>query len=128
MAHMSVSHQILELLKEQHLLTAPQLLEKIHTSGKNVNKTTVYRALDKLLAEGSICKQNLQDNELVYELRDHHHDHLVCNNCKKILVAECQVHLAPQLQDFQVDHHHLTVFGTCAECANSDTTSTPQVG
>jgi len=113
----SVSTQIITLLQAHHLLSAPDLVDKLHQQGRKVNKTTVYRALDKLSVDGIVCKQNLQANELVYELRQNHHDHLVCTNCGQVIASECQVDISNVPKAFVIDHHHLTIFGTCSECA-----------
>jgi len=111
----TVGQTILDLLAEHHLATAPELISQLEAKGHTANKTSVYRALDKLLAKNTICKQNLFGNELHYELREHHHDHLVCLKCGKVIATECQVDIkAPE--NFKVDHHHLTVFGWCQGC------------
>ncbi len=107
---------ITQLLTKQHLLTANQLIQSLQTEGETYNKTSVYRALDKMLAEGKVCKHTFRDNEAVYELRSHHHDHLICQNCGKIETVHCQIDSPPDLHGFIIDHHHLTFFGTCGEC------------
>lgn len=116
----SVSSQIIKLLQIDHFLSAPELVEKLHAQGRAVNKTSVYRALDKLLDDGRICKQNLKDNELVYELRQDHHDHLVCTNCGQVIPIECHVGTETIPADFVIDHHHLTIFGICGDCASKN--------
>ena len=118
MARQLISDIILQLLRESHLLTAPQLVEKLHHQGNPVNKTTVYRALEKLEAQGVVCKHNLVNNDLAYELREHHHDHLICTQCGQVVTAECLLEVLPQVQDFNISHHHLTLYGVCSECQN----------
>lgn len=116
MSHPTVGQAITQLLEQHHLLTAPAMLEMLHAQGQSVNKTSVYRALEKLLEKGQLCKHNLQDNEIAYELRGHHHDHLVCENCAKVTVVDCQVDI-PSMQDgYQISHHHLTLYGVCSDC------------
>ncbi len=108
---------IIELLHTEHLLSASAIVEKLQVSRPHLNKTSVYRALEKLMSDGQLCRHNLLDNELVYELRGHHHDHFVCTTCGKIMPTECQVHIEPtSAARFQVVHHHLTLFGLCADC------------
>jgi Fur family peroxide stress response transcriptional regulator len=97
-------------------LTAPQLLEHLKNKQLQYNKTSVYRALDKLLAQDIICKQNFGDNDIQYELRTSHHDHLVCVVCGNINSVECTLQPPNAIGDFKVDHHHVTYFGTCQEC------------
>jgi Fur family ferric uptake transcriptional regulator len=111
-----ISDAITELLHRHHLMSAPELVTKLHDQSRKVNKTTVYRALEKLETSGVICKHNLHDNELVYELRHHHHDHLICTNCGKVEAADCQIQLPPEVSGFSVDHHHLSIYGLCATC------------
>lgn len=111
-----VPSRITDLLTEYHLLSAPQILEKLAKDGRSVNKTSVYRALDKLLAEGSVCKQLFLEDSVVYELRSAHHDHMVCERCGKVEAIACSTNSEVVKPGFTVSHHHLTVFGTCESC------------
>ncbi len=111
-----ISDAITNLLHRHHLMSAPAMVEKLHAQDKKVNKTTVYRALEKLENTGLVCKHNLHDNELVYELRLHHHDHLICTNCGKVEVTDCQIHLPAEVNGFSVEHHHLSIYGLCQKC------------
>lgn len=115
MARVILRQQILNVLAEHHLLTALQLLTELEKLGKSFNKTSVYRALDKLLADDQICRLSFGTNEIVYELRPHHHDHLVCTVCGKVRAVECSMELG-HYEDFLPDHHHVTVFGLCGDC------------
>lgn len=116
MSRQTVGKTITQLLSDQHLMTAPQLLNQLHTQGHSVNKTSVYRAIDKLLASGQLCKHNLHDNEIAYELRGHHHDHLVCENCGKVVAVECQYQAPAMKEGFTITHHHVTLYGLCSAC------------
>lgn len=111
----TVGQQIIHLLAKHHFLTVPDMVERLHAQGTSVNKTSVYRALEKLLIQGTVCKQNIRANDLVYELRSHHHDHVVCSNCGKIETVECQI-TPPIVPGFSIHHHHLTFFGLCQAC------------
>jgi Fur family ferric uptake transcriptional regulator len=111
----SVGQQVIHLLSSHHFLTVPTMVELLHKQGTSVNKTSVYRALEKLLEQGTVCKQNIKDNDLVYELRTHHHDHVVCTNCGKVATVDCQID-STTVPGFSIQHHHLTFFGTCDEC------------
>lgn len=89
------THNLEELLVAQlmkhHLLTASQLVENLAQDGKPFNKTSVYRALDRLLAISQICEHYFNAAQgLVYELRSHHHDHVACENCGQVWVSECR--------------------------------------
>ena len=111
---------ITQLLTQHHLLTANQLIELLANRGETYNKTSIYRALDKMLEEGQVCKHTFQEKEAIYELRSHHHDHLICQHCGKVETIHCQVESPTDLNGFTIDHHHLTFFGTCSACAQHD--------
>jgi Fur family transcriptional regulator, ferric uptake regulator len=113
--------EILKLLDRDHLLTVPTLVEKLKKQHSDLNKTTVYRALEFLLEEGIVCRHNVSGNELSFELRDHHHDHLVCTNCGQLQTVDCLVHPPRQVGGFVVDHHHLTLYGLCEKCLKLST-------
>ncbi len=108
--------KIAALLASSHLLSALDLVRLLDTGESGYNKTSVYRALDKMLATGQVCKHTLGGAEAVYELRDHHHDHLFCTNCGRITTAECQTTVPAEINGFQVQHHHLTLYGLCFDC------------
>lgn len=111
-----ISDSIVALLTTNHLLSAPQLLRELHAKGQKVNKTTVYRALSKLLVEDKICQHNLHEDVIAYELKAYHHDHLICTHCNRIEVIHCPITLPESLSQYKIDHHHLTVYGLCPQC------------
>jgi len=110
---------ILQLLTQEHLLTAPEIVERLAKNQTAVNKTTVYRAVEKLLTAGTLCKILLKDDVPSYELRADHHDHFICERCGRIEKIACQQINLPNLEGKTVDHHHLTLYGVCERCAAS---------
>lgn len=112
----AVSHQICSVLAEKHLLSASQILEELKLKFQPYNKTSVYRALDTLLAENKVCRHLLTGDDVQYELRLDHHDHSVCTNCHKVSAIECSEHNHPEVPGFTVNHHHATVYGLCEGC------------
>ena len=108
--------QIQQLLAANHLLSVRQIIQFLHSGSINCNKTSVYRALDKMLKDEVICQHYFKDAQALYELREDHHTHLVCKKCDKVSMVECDYKHAPQVEDFRVDHHHLTLMGVCAGC------------
>lgn len=111
-----VAAKILQILQEKHVLSATAILGELENQETEVNKTSVYRALEKLVESGQVCKQIFSNDELVYELRDHHHDHLVCLRCNSIESVKCETKTATKIKGFLVEHHHTTFFGTCKKC------------
>ncbi|MBU0974890.1 transcriptional repressor [Patescibacteria group bacterium] len=113
-----IPNMIIELLTKNHLLSATRMLEMLKTAGENFNKTSVYRALDKLLIEDKICKQAFGDGEFVYQLRNNHRDHAVCTNCEKIIAVECRSSSNIKVSGFKINHHHTILYGLCKNCLN----------
>ncbi len=111
-----LSDSIQDLLKKKHLLSANEIQEYFEKNGRSYNKTSVYRALDQLSADNTICRYDFNDHEAQYELRTDHHDHVVCEKCGKIEVADCQFVQPSMVKNFTLTHHHLTLFGICDEC------------
>jgi Fe2+ or Zn2+ uptake regulation protein len=106
---------IIQLLVEKHTLTGPEILAALESRGQAVNKTSVYRAIDKMLVDGLLCRHSFGENTTSYELRDHHHDHAVCEECGVVQVVACMTE-QPKIPGFAIEHHHATFFGRCAKC------------
>lgn len=108
---------LVDIFKRHHLMSVNELLKLLPLEeGKKYNKTSVYRALEKLEEQGVICQHSFASGETKYELRQAHHDHLVCSRCGRVQAANCGVTIASSIDGFQTDHYHLTVFGVCAAC------------
>lgn len=88
--------------------------------------TTVYRALDSLVAKGFVQAVDLGDGEKRYEAvpPGEHHHHLVCENCgNSNHLDQCVVE---EIEDtirskygFKIKSHVLEIFGVCKKCAES---------
>ena len=93
-------------------------IRKIH-----VSRATVYRTLDILVQHGFARKLNLGDGRARYETKidSPHHDHIICNNCGKIIefvnheIEEMQEKIAKHHQ-FKLQQHIHQLFGICKEC------------
>lgn len=116
MSERNLKTTIVTLFAHHHLLSAAQILDILKGEGKQYNKTSVYRALDQLTADGTLCKLFFTENEALYELQEHHHAHLVCRSCGAVSEAECEYDAPSSIGDFTVDHHHVTLIGLCAKC------------
>lgn len=92
-----------------------------------VNKTTVYRELDFLLASGFIRPVFLAGKSKYYELAlaDEHHHHVVCRDCGRVedveveglekLLGPLEKRLAKKIKFADV-RHNLEFFGWCGTC------------
>ena len=104
------------LEKQKYPVDASSLVKKL-----DVNKTTVYRQLEKYIAEGKILEVELGDGKKRYEIKslDHHH-HLICNNCGKLEDIEFdESQIMQQIvskTEFKIEKHNLEFFGLCSKC------------
>lgn len=117
MSPRNLKKTITDLLASSHLLSVSQILTALESEGKHYNKTSVYRALEQLHDEGSICRHYLSSNEASYELSADHHTHLVCQSCGLVQSVECSYTEPDNLVGFKPDHHHVTIVGWCQKCA-----------
>ena len=103
--------------------TPDEVLAEVRKHSDAVNVSTVYRTLEVLEELGLIRHAHLSDRAPTYHsVRDHEHFHLVCRNCRKVISVDPGV-IEPLLTrleadfSFTADVGHLTVFGTCRDCA-----------
>lgn len=118
----NLREQLVELLKKKHYLTVPEILDALAKKGMTFNKTSVYRNLEKMLAEDGVCRHSFGSDKVYYELRNpdnDHHDHFVCEKCKNIDHLGCVIDAAKVPEGFVLEHHHVTLFGVCKSCAQS---------
>ena len=114
---------ILAILKSQDRpIAAPDLLKAAQKRAPSLNKTTVYRTLDRLVNEGSVEAVMLREGVLHYELKaeeEHHHHHFVCSKCEKIYCIEGCVANIDQLlpKGFVLESHEVTLRGLCKGCS-----------
>ena len=123
MTRITLSKIIIDLLKKHHLLSAPDILELLEKNGLKYNKTSIYRALDKLFVNEKVCRHSMGSNQIVYALRCIGKAHLVCLCCGKVQTAPipvtCQFDKY-QTPNFTPDHQHATIFGRCHNCGHEE--------
>ncbi len=104
-------------------LTPDEFSEIIKNKHPEIGKATVYRTL-KLLEEAKlISKIEFGDGRIRYEIctDKEHHDHLICEKCKKSVevidpkIESLQNRLA-QKHGFELTGHRLYLFGICKNC------------
>jgi Fe2+ or Zn2+ uptake regulation protein len=90
-----------------------------------VNKTTVYRNIEKLLLQNKIKEVNILPHITHYESADlPHHHHLTCRDCGEVREIETR-ELEDSMQKlekkmmrigFAVEQHNLEFYGLCQDC------------
>ena len=105
-------------------LDVDQLLARVRAIDPKVSAATVYRTMKLLTELGLAHAQRFGDGHTRYEsaVDRHHHDHLICQSCGKII--EFENDRIEVLQDavarqhgFTVLHHKLELYGHCADCS-----------
>lgn len=117
--------KILELLETSPLrhLSAEDVYKSLLEQGEDVGLATVYRVLTQFEAAGIVERHHFEGGHSVFELKDsHHHDHIVCTSCGKVVefkdevIEERQRKMAESL-GFSMTDHSLYLYGVCADCA-----------
>ena len=104
--------------------TPDEVFAEVRTHSDSINLSTVYRTLELLDDLGLIRHAHLTDRAPTYHsARGHEHAHLVCRTCRTTISVdrhEVESALGPLTtpRGFVPDYGHLTVFGTCENCAD----------
>lgn len=113
---------ILRILHESGEHLTPQTVyERVQAVLPGVTEATVYRTLTFLTGQGFLLAAHVGNGQLVYEVADHQHHHLICRSCG----ATCEINhellaglyeIFKQRTGFQIDTTHVTFFGLCPGC------------
>ena len=122
----AVSSTVLDVLKHsENALSVPQLLEILAQKDLKPNKTTVYRLMDKLVADHTVSLVTVNNGTTYYELSKNHHHHFFCNSCAQLFcLTSCHFDsikfdlntLLPNPK-FKISNHDFNLYGTCEPCS-----------
>ena len=120
---------ILDVLQaaSDRTVTAAELLAALRAQGTPVNKTTVYRNLDKLVAEGAVLRYTDESGERAgYQFVGgeggcHGHLHLKCTGCGRVYHLDCgfmdEIHRHIHAHHgFSLKCESSVLFGVCKNC------------
>ena len=115
---MTNKQKILEIISEKKCwISVKKILEKLDNK---INKTTVYRNIEKLLEFWEILEDFWKNWEKIYSKKITHHHHFICDKCSKKENIWCFINLEiKNLEEkfwFQVKNHSLVLSGICGEC------------
>lgn len=105
-------------------LSAEDLLAQVRAHDQRVSLATVYRTL-KLLGESGLAEpHNFGDGQTRYEPAvgdEHHHDHIICVQCGKIVEfvnedIERLQHEIATAHGFTLTDHRMELYGVCPDC------------
>ncbi len=104
-------------------LSAQQVYQESRKRLPGLNLATVYRTVESLQDAGMIDAFLISQEPMQFSLRDPEqpHAHLVCRTCGKVQQVEgaqleALQHVLKDMTAFEIDHHHLTLEGLCADC------------
>ena len=129
--------KILEFLQnhKDRTVTASDVNEYLKSQNSEVNRTTIYRYLDKLAKEGTLIKYAAEKGEQsVYQYAEpgrgcSEHLHLQCVNCGKIIHLDCHFmdefasHIREQ-HDFSLQCRNSILYGMCGRCRKENEKNT----
>lgn len=113
---------VLEYLQSQpQPSTVDQIYQSIRKNDTSIDLATIYRTINTFLEKKLIKEINFQEGKLRYELIGHHHHHLVCQKCGKIIpIYNChlenQENIIAKKYKFDINYHSLEFFGLCQKC------------
>jgi Fur family transcriptional regulator, ferric uptake regulator len=121
-----VSAALLGLLErpEPHSWTLEGFQAALAERGTTADFSTIYRAAEKLVADGAARKVSLSDGRARYEQVAAHHDHLHCTNCDELIGVPCLVDPSAasavgSAMGAAIVDHHLVLDGLCPKCISS---------
>ncbi len=104
---------------------SPVTIEDLKSNIKNVNESTLYRNLNKLVDTGIVKKLHLNSAFSHFELNtaqyhQHGHYHIVCSKCKSVTCVDINIEklLLGQIKklNYKDVKHKLEFSGICPDC------------
>lgn len=110
------AEKIIKLFDKYHLLTPVEICKLI----PQVNKTTIYRNLDALVAENKLKVLVHDTNSATYELASHPHHHFICQNCNTVIPIDMdqrRIEAVFQSTLYSLEDVHIDLHGLCHNCS-----------
>lgn len=103
-------------------LTVDEVLSAITAQGEHVGRTTVYRNLEAMVAEGAVLKATAPGGEARYRLcPTSATGQLLCLSCGTAYPLDC--HMVGEFSSHVLEHHgfaldptRTVLYGTCKAC------------
>jgi Fur family ferric uptake transcriptional regulator len=110
--------EILETSETRHM-SAEDVYKVLLDGNEEIGLATVYRVLTQFEAAGLVTRHHFEGGHSVFEMNEgHHHDHIVCNQCGKVVeffdetIERCQEKVATK-SGFSIRDHSLIIYGDC---------------
>lgn len=115
----SVIDELYALPQDEHI-DVEGLFLRMRNNGYSISRATIYNTLDLLVECGLAVKHQFKDKVALYEqaLTYKHHDHYVCNQCRKILeFSDERINLIKEEMgnafSSHITSHSLVLYGDC---------------
>jgi len=118
--------EILETSETRHM-SAEDVYKVLLEGNEEIGLATVYRVLTQFEAAGLVTRHHFEGGHSVFEMNEgHHHDHIVCNQCGKVVeffdetIERSQEKVAKKA-GFAIRDHSLIIYGDCtrANCPDN---------
>jgi Fur family ferric uptake transcriptional regulator len=117
---------VVDLLgRQQCVLSAREISDRLHDDGTPVGIATVYRTLELLTRMRLVQRLDMGTDPARYERAlpggDHHHHHLVCEECSEVTAfddpgLERAIDRLSRELDYRVGDHDVVLRGLCPDC------------
>jgi len=110
---------------ENHL-TADEVFQRLGPMSSALNRSTVYRTLERFRDAGIVSETDLGGGVRVFELLDgRRHHHLVCHACSGMIEMDDEPveSMRAAIRDrygFEPVVDHLAIWGICPACATAE--------
>ncbi len=121
---------VIDLLAGQPCaLSALEIEEALRASARQVARASVYRVLDELEQLKLVTRievgQGISRYEALHPHGAHHHHHLVCDDCGKVIPFEDEelertIGRVARRVAFDVAGHEIVLHGSCGDCGTPD--------
>jgi len=113
---------------ERHAWTLEELHVALGRRGRVTDFSSVFRAAEKLAADGLVRKVPLEDGRARFELVGAHHDHLYCTRCHELVAVPCVIEderfaALERATGAAILDHHVVLRGLCRDCRKAGTDS-----
>jgi Fur family ferric uptake transcriptional regulator len=121
-----------EILAIRGHFTADDLLAHFRRRGREVAPATLYRTLARLVEAGLVHRIDMAKGQARYEpmFGRHHHDHMICLRCGKIIefenreIERIQAAVCRRKKFHLLEHTH-QLRGHCAACSHAERAGAP---
>jgi len=114
---MSNKEKIIKIVSKNSCgMNAKNILEKIW----NIDKTTVYRNLEKLVISWEFIEDFSSNWEKRYSIKNNHHHHFICDNCSKKINIWCfldeKIKELEENFNISINNHSFLLSWLCEGC------------